>query len=288
MGVKILLYGNCQVQALSCYLRYIIPDSEVYVLPPNFRLIDGSEAIDEQDVAFISSMRSDDCIVYQPLDSRHSSHGIDAVTQPFLKSKPNSISIPYVVFKAYFPDAFSPNPKSAPTDEYPFGQFPYGHHWIDDAIAGNYDFGVSKASIQHILELKAREYDFSKAVQDTVTRLSDKETNCDISVSDFILDGYQSVRLFHTFNHPTVELFSIIVERLMGLMQHSCSSLSTDQEDVVGQATYPMHQLPIYPGVSEALGLRFDSSVFNWGSISGIGLERYIMDYSKSCFGGKR
>lgn len=294
MNSRILLYGNCQVQPLAAIIRELMPSVALHVLPPNFMLIDGSSVLLDDDKKFIGALDDNDLVLHQPLGEKHDSYSIHSIISSESSAKPACIRIPYIVFKAYFPDAYSPNPNSSPIEcssglpSSPFGVFPYGHQWLDEIDVIN--TGIDSTSLSLItshVEAKARQLDYRQSVEDTINTLRRKELDCDITISDFILDHYQAVRLFHTYNHPSIMVFLEVANRLFSQLDHTLPCLTAEKEASLAAAAFNDHQLPIFPFVAETLGLGFDCSDVKWKPFGLITIENYIANYLQHCFGKK-
>lgn len=289
MNKRILLYGNCQVQPLAAVLKEMLPCALTHVLPPNFMLMDGSRSLSDEDNEFIASLEDSDIAVYQPLDQIHHDFSLKSIIGHLTSSELAYVRIPYIVFKAYFPDAYSPNLSSQPEGGEsvlvnPFGMFPYGHHWVDE-LKDNCNItepGLTSILFEHLAS-RCKEVDFGRAVVDTIKILQGKELDCDILISDFILDNYQRTRLFHTYNHPSIEVFVELAKRLITLLEHEGSQLPPEKVDSLSAATFNDQQLPIFPFVAEALGLTFDCHNIVWRGYGTITLDAYLREYFKKC-----
>ena len=289
MNKRILLYGNCQVQPLAAVLKEMLPCAIIHVLPPNFMLMDGSRSLSDEDNEFIASLEESDIIVYQPLDQTHHEFSIESIVGHLTNAKLAYIRIPYIVFKAYFPDAYSPNLSSHPITgesvlDNPFGIFPYGHHWVDE-LKDSYNItgsGLASIFFEH-LESRCKEIDCVGQVVNTIKILQGKELGCDILISDFILDNYQRTRLFHTYNHPSIEVFLELAKRLLIKLEYEGSQLSPEKVGSLSAATFNDQQLPIFPYVAETLGLQFDCNNINWRGYGLITLDAYFQEYCNNC-----
>jgi hypothetical protein len=284
MSVRFLLYGNCQIQPLHVMLRLMFPEAEVHALPLSYCLIDGTSVLGEADISFIRSIEPDDYIIHQPLGSRYQAYSIDSITEAFVVSRARRISIPYIIFNPYFPDAYNPNPRSKPNAQYPFGEFPYGHRWIDESMASA---NSSKHIFDSIIDLINRRSDslnYNQSVIDAISRLVHRERQCDVLISDFVLDMYQRSRLFHTYDHPVFDLYCVLMQRILVAMNCSSVPFPKQHQDVLTKTINPSMELPIYPGIAEALGLKFDTSSFSWGADQKIGLSHYIANYVSTCY----
>jgi hypothetical protein len=66
------------------------------------------------------------------------------------------------------------------------------------------------------------ELNFKPVIEKSLSALSHREVDVDIKICDYINEKYTSKRLFHTFNHPTLELLVKYVNRIgefLGLKQ---------------------------------------------------------------------
>lgn len=87
-----------------------------------------------------------------------------------------------------------------------------------------------------------------------MSRLQEREKNCDMIISDYILNSYKKVKLFYDIGHPTneplIELGKRILEKL---------NLPENQEDIILNVDLELYETPIYKDVAKYLGMEFDT-----------------------------
>lgn len=90
-----------------------------------------------------------------------------------------------------------------------------------------------------------------------IRRIKDRQADWDIEVYDFILKNYSEVKLFYDPGHPTNILIRHIVEGILAL-------LSINDELIEIKDCMDYHENPVYPVVSDTLGLKWkDNTIRN-------------------------
>ncbi len=112
-----------------------------------------------------------------------------------------------------------------------------------------------------------------------MTKLKEREQNWDIKISDYILENYQTEKLFYDDNHASESVMQEIGRRL-------CENLGI--KDISGKVEYPMNWEEAFtlPYVKKALGIRYEETyiretgnkeiVFNRNKMD---LDEYLREY---------
>jgi hypothetical protein len=106
-----------------------------------------------------------------------------------------------------------------------------------------------------------------------------RESECDIKISDFILENYKEKQLFYDPSHPTETLLCEMGKRV--LTKIGCRCLRPMYLEPILNDT----ELFIYECVNEALGLKFTQEYIRVGqehacltSSGGVNREEFISD----------
>ena len=97
-----------------------------------------------------------------------------------------------------------------------------------------------------------------------ISKLQKRESVCDISISDYILNEYKKVKLFYDPHHPSKELIHEKGRRIL-----SCLGIEIDEETPCKSAL-DSTEVFIYGCVKKALGMEFEEHLIRknryWGS----------------------
>lgn len=191
MKKKCVFYGNCQVfyniydflnknQAFANEyesIRYVNHDRDQFDSLSNINLDD---------------IKNCDLFIHQPLDKKHGCFATDNIKQ-FLKKECLLISFPYVYNSALYSIYF----ESAST-RWSIGSL------INCGWLNIFELIIQDKNIEFILNLydeNKLNFYFDKRFEICISSLKQKEKNCEIKVSDFILNNYKKYRIFRTQNH---------------------------------------------------------------------------------------
>lgn len=83
-----------------------------------------------------------------------------------------------------------------------------------------------------------------------VEKFKKREEGWDIKIVDFILEKYKEERVFYEAWHCT----KIVYKRMS---QEILKKLNIDYKNIVGEYESDRYEMPIYPEVREALGLKY-------------------------------
>jgi hypothetical protein len=95
--------------------------------------------------------------------------------------------------------------------------------------------------------------------------LRQRERHADVAISDVVLDPEGGYRMLHTFNHPTLELHRIYLQRILRAL---------DLRVEVGTCADPLalHTgWPVYPSVRRALGLPLEAESWSFRASASLG-----------------
>ena len=243
-----VLYGNCQMKAISEIFMKYIPGHE-YTYITNYTLIKDVNKDSKISDDMLTLLNNADVFIYQPISGYYCFD-----TDNIIKCiRPNciKISFAYLYFLGYFPDYIDDkNNAKTITEEFPYGLYPYGYESIRKLLfCGKNIWEI--ISIVQDPEFLTSEYVINKMNYGLKT-LEEKESGTTIKLSEFIRNNYKTMRLFHTVNHPTNALLNELVNNILDVlgMKHV---LILDDDEYIGA-----HSSIIYPVVSKCLELEFE------------------------------
>ncbi|ESQ81024.1 hypothetical protein AEYBE204_01480 [Asticcacaulis sp. YBE204] len=96
---------------------------------------------------------------------------------------------------------------------------------------------------------------YAGAAEQSLIELTRREAHLDIRMVDYVAEHYKHRRLFHTLNHPTAHLLSVLADRILthlGIAHYDMREVI--QEDPLSDIVKAPH-----PAVHRMLGLTFDN-----------------------------
>lgn len=274
----IFLYGNCLVKIIAEYIREATGDQ--YNIQ-TFYIMDSVGTFNmkalEQCNIFIYQHVSEKALHNQGYSEINTS---DFSSENLLKLVPKScikISFPSVYFTAYFPKNISQVdfPK-----EFPYDLKKYVPNYCFDKTL--FQLLLKQESVENIVKVIMdpslySEKEIKKNLLNTYTNLKEREeyNKVDIPLSDYIFTNCSSTRLCMTTNHPSKEIFQIILQEISKLtdIDISCLDFSEDKMEKVGRP-------PILPSVSTFFGL-VDNPPFYSLSHKFDSIEEYVQFFHK-------
>lgn len=271
-----LIYANCQNALIANYLRsseffnqeYIIKRLAVHSLIASEKSI--SDKILQQTKLFI----------YQPVKDIHGKRSSNYLLEK-LPPDCQKVSFPSLYFKGYFPQ-YCKNPTNHIIEpRYRYGIIPHG----DSNIISMLEQGANETKI--IEKLRDPDFYTSDAIKsnlnETLEVLSQRESQLDVKVSEFIKANYQQYQLFYTQNHPTNILGMHVVNQILQLINLPILgdplSVKSSLRGVLSN-----YQIPIYPSVTKHLNLKFATSKDTYYGHASfctnrMTFDRYISEY---------
>jgi hypothetical protein len=200
----------------------------------------------------VELLKKADVLIYQPLSEKWGELSSEYLEEHAPKAF--KIRISYLTFPVYWP-LFCHDPRNINTDEYPFGQFPYGDRYILDLLRR----GMDKEEIfRRVCSKDILNFvDVDKVLEEYIEVQKDIETRRDLKLLDFILDNFRKHKLFETYNHPS---------KILALHQVNCLLEKLGYRPLKEQEVpnnldnfLQMFQQPIHPYLAEALKLEFEA-----------------------------
>ena len=246
-----ILYGNCQMDGLQRYLLRcpaFNDEYEIMLLPPVFdytsarlrRLYEGFWKLCDLFV----SMRVQ-------RENRFSTKLATEELEALLPQRTKRLWIPNTFFRGYFPQARK-NKRNVDTEMHQSGRFPFSDYYVDTIVARG---GTAAQAIQRILQPDFLQGDeILKKVETSLEELEKREKDCDIRISDYIREHYRERQLFYSENHPINEVIKVVAGRIVRSL--GLTWILTDAGEVESSFTLKGQDVPIYPAVIKALGLK--------------------------------
>jgi Polysaccharide biosynthesis enzyme WcbI len=248
---SLILYGNCQADAMTSTLR-LEPIVSGFYDVAYFRSFDHPSE---------GRMSFDDRITRrcELLWEQH-----DPQTFPQTGLLPRdclSVKFPAADFNLLWPFNCV-NPYNAPEPPtYPFGRYAYGDRVIANAI----DRGMNPDDILEYYLNAWDDYkvDLDRLLQLETARINARDARCDVKIGDFVLKRFRKERLFWTVNHPTPVLLRELIERLLQFSD-PVQPVLADADVVTTLSTHFRPEgplgivgIPIHPKVAEHLELEW-------------------------------
>lgn len=291
-GKKIMIVaGNCQIVTIRDFLNQIPEVAEKYVVCRfSTHYWKNRYSLDE-----ISLLRNF-CSVYICL--KHGEGDPLFFSRDELPEDCRIITLASYLSPIYWPqlkigrekaynDMFIPNPDVKGHESFEFGDVNINKMIQEgkDAedileLIGSEDF-YSPESVNRHLERIFRMMEF-------------EEAGCDIKMSEYIKGQCKSEFLFRDFTHMQVDLIWEYVKRileLLGISKDSAEKIAKDRTNQVCES-FRNHctEIPIYPSVAKALGLKWCEGkkydLLTSKGIEKVSFEEYVRRYYKVCKAG--
>lgn len=247
--MKIVFTGNCQAQALTQMTHFLNLGVELIVPPPVFE----TEAFSSDEVR--ENILSADFIFAQRVSENYS---VDYIRPSALKAlAPNRHLIwPNIYFDGYFPGirymyAGSGGKVTGPLSDYHF-----------DQVQKSWLAGATVEEAWNLLSSEDVDIQNDRTpIETSISMLRERESACDITMSDFIEHNFHQEKLFYSMNHPSDRTLLEALSRMLDRAQIGISIKDKNVEDLRG-FPYTLNEidLPTLPYVSRLYGLKPDHS----------------------------
>lgn len=201
--MKIVLYGSCQVSAISHILNlYTELDLQIEVIKNWVYILDKKP--------LPQSMFICDIFIYQPYNGNpeHIEYHTDTIVS-LIKAK-KIISVPFMCNYLHWPDNFV-DIRNKKTTELQFGQFPQ-----QSIILSKYN------SLKEIMFDYDKDHYTTEQLDIHANNLfkiiKKVEGPCDIKILDFIKDNTNE-QLFHSAQHPSNKLLIHVVNQILDILK---------------------------------------------------------------------
>ncbi|HTU68856.1 MAG TPA: WcbI family polysaccharide biosynthesis putative acetyltransferase [Candidatus Baltobacteraceae bacterium] len=255
----LIVYGNCQAEAVATVLRKhprVQAAYDVVYFRSFEHPTEGTGILNEADAARCR-------LLFEQYDAK----------APF----PSAEKLPEGAKRVRFPAADlhllwplgSVNPANVPEPpRFPHGRFSYG----DAAIIRRIQSGATAAEVlEYYLERSDQELpDLEKFLRLERARLEQRDAKCDVKIAAYILEHFARERLFWTVNHPTHDLLRVLINallshgassepRLAGMTLDASFFAECFPSEVLGPIAVPIH-----PKVADHFGLAWYDRNEQW------------------------
>ncbi|HCG8183298.1 TPA: hypothetical protein NJ811_001665 [Vibrio parahaemolyticus] len=192
---RITIYSNCQGMIIAKLLESELSLLEWDIVAIYNNSVSG-KVLKESEVDML--LASSDVIIYQPLGSNNLFDECRINSYP----KPLKISFPYIYNSGYQ----SLVEKST------------GRFFEEEKF---YSFMFSKGIEESLRALSDGSFPFSikERFKSSLDELVNREKNCTISVSEFIVNNMDNIPLFISKNHPTYPVYENVTKQILDILQ---------------------------------------------------------------------
>jgi len=211
--VNIVYYSNCQHSGINYFLKKSINDIREYHLE-NYSLIKYKGTIP------VDIIKKADIFIYQPIDKIHGIYSTDPSIESnimsYLSPECKTISFPYIYNSALW--ILIP---PANIDGY-IGNYPNIDKYVNrKPIEQLKSQGYSFNDVMQMYSNGVIDFDYENRFNQSIEILREKETSCDVKVSEFIKTHVKKHKLFFTQNHPTTCVFIHCANQVLSLLGYN-------------------------------------------------------------------
>lgn len=242
--MKIAFTGNCQAQTLTQMAHFLDLGAELIVPPPVFDI----QAFDTKEIR--EEVLSADFIFAQRVSENYSAEYIRPSSLEELAPGKHLIW-PNIYFDGYFPGirymyAGTGTKVTGPLSDYHF-----------DQVEKMWQAGATVEDAWDLLSSSdaGRQNDPMPA-ETSIHMMRERESVCDITMSDFIENNFRKEKLFFSMNHPSDQTMLEALSRMLEKAQIGISTKDKSIKDLQG-FPYTLNEidLPTLPYVSNLYGL---------------------------------
>ncbi|WP_026526301.1 WcbI family polysaccharide biosynthesis putative acetyltransferase [Butyrivibrio sp. VCD2006] len=275
-----LFYGVCHLRAIKEALMTskVFSDSyEAFFVANYFTL----SAYDVKRLEYLS--KNCKLFIYgQSMDARD--YRMNQTLMVNLGKNVTVLAVPVIAFGTYFSQIKRPfnrmNRFAVKCEGYDYTPFSYEDSFINQCI----DEGLSTTDIIRKVT-DENVYDRDKTVElftQELKRIKFQESTTDISISDYIKDNYQKIRLFRNEAHMENEVVYQYASQILHKIGMPVSF------DIQSDSFFFCSQHLIYPCAAEALGLEWDVtkeklSLYTYKGWRIVSFQEYLMEYIEYC-----
>ena len=250
--MKITFYGSCQLEAVSKIFKEYC-DCEIQVI------VNWSYMLKE--IPLPECIYDSDVFIYQVYNSndKYKEYSTDTIINKMDKNKVKLISMPFISFRGYWPDAFLDiRNNNTKTNKRPYGMFPQQSSILSNQLPLNDEHYTP-------------EY-IEKYIENFFNTIEANESKCDIKVCNFIKENYKKKILFYSIQHPCNDVLLHVYHQIVDILKlHETFSFPKEM-------LYD-HTVLILPCVQKVLGIhQTQYKLFGSGVVS---QEEYVDLYNK-------
>ncbi len=265
----ILVYGNCQADAISACLRRLPVVAERYdvvSIPSYIHPIDGPPRIAPADL--------DRCAVL--LEQRALWHRFPALAR--MSPSVIHLDFPMLALNAVWPlQAKEFRNRCEP--DFPFGRYPYGDRVLNGLLT---ELAGEDVLQRYLATPLASLPDPRRFAAIEAERVAALDRQCTLAFGGWVLDHFRTRRLFWTYNHPTAALLQPLAEALTERLAGALALPKTIVDDIgplfaTGWEPAGRLKVAIHPNIARGLNLEWFSPAFLYDHYqhSGVGYVEY-------------
>ena len=244
--MRILLYGGCHAQVIRDYLQAVLPGKVDCTLLVNFELIRTATPFPYADLSGY------DVVIFSPIENK-AEYNTEHLVAACKSAGVQAICFPWLEWHGYCPGATK-------------GVFKDRFQWhYPDLIAKAAAFdGTFDAFCDEVTATFPHDDMIDACLESSTAHLRGSEQRHEMAVtaSDFILDHFQTTRLFLISDHPSRLCYQHVFAQILPL-------IGIDPRDIpIHLASIPQGEpqwrwrTPILPKVARRLGLAFDDAIW--------------------------
>ncbi len=200
------------------------------------------------DPTLVNDIRTADIIVYQPLDNKYGKNSSDAILS---EARPGCqfISLPYVFNHGFWPMLYiskgdiSDDPEAYEINAPMYINLEPVHSLVKQ--------GCTIDEILDQFESDQINFKHLERFQHCLEYLREKESICDVRISDFISKNYQNLKLFYHPSHPTLPLLMEMAGQIIEVIGCKTNANPFNENDL----WMPTAAVPYWQGSVDRLGL---------------------------------
>jgi hypothetical protein len=212
--MKIVYYSNCQYAGIHYFLKQAIQE------PIDLYHLENYTLIKEQKPIPVNRLKEADIFIYQPIDKRHGIYSTESTVDnnilSYLSPKCKMISFPYIYNSALW--CIVPPAK---IDGYIGGYSDIDKYINREPIEKLKSQGYTLNDVLRMYSNNEIDFDYENRFNKSINVLKNKEENCQVKISDFIVKHVCSVKLFFTQNHPTTCIFAHIANQVLPILGYN-------------------------------------------------------------------
>ena len=280
---KIAIYGNCHVRGIEICLKNSKNFNSKYELIKLPYFFEG-EGPPEKD-----QLTTCDYFIYQEIREKNAL-GVEFGTKrlfDFIPRNCQCIQIPnlYELGYCFFPQNYlhlnAPhyiNKNNPPYKGDERGLFVHGDYVIDSLM----DMPVNDVvKLVKSLDIISK-HTIIEMFDRYISKITERETEWDIKIADFIIDNYRDIQMFNDFGHPSNVVIKKMAQDLLKLLD-----VDDDLDNFNMIFELDEYEDPIYPCVKNVLGLNYEKSYLRQQSdkklVEKMDFEEYVREYYYWC-----
>ncbi|MDQ7084460.1 MAG: WcbI family polysaccharide biosynthesis putative acetyltransferase [Sulfurovum sp.] len=266
--LRVFIQANCQSYAIKNIFE------KVKRLTEKYEIIDVKPIHLWKDTDFeeiIQKVKKCDIFLHQPISELHFGKFSSGYLKKYLKGSAFSISFPNLHFiTGYHPQAFYLTDDNGKKINGPFNY--HDKNILDAYIEGK---TIDETKLMFIDENYYSIQNIKKTIEQSFRNLEKREIYTDIKISPIIANRMKNKKLFHIFNHPSNELLSIFMNKVLERLQEkplTYKEMEKYSDEILDQIQFPIYKsVQKYYKIEDELKMVFFRKEYN--------LEEFINIY---------